>query len=106
MIFFDFTHATEVLQSDQKENKSRVLPYLLFYGNVFLSLIVRIYYSMNIKFGTKFIIALCDVLRKSFGHVDFILKIPQTKANKHLRLTIKFSVNVEIVPCQPLTDTL
>jgi hypothetical protein len=64
MIFFDFTHATEVLQSDQKENKSRVLPYLLFYGNVFLSLIVRIYYSMNIKFGTKFIIALCDVFKK------------------------------------------
>jgi predicted membrane protein len=60
MIFFDFTHATEVLQSDQKEIKSRVLPYLLFYGNVFLS----IYYSMNIKFGTKFIIALCDVFKK------------------------------------------
>jgi hypothetical protein len=30
------------LQGDQQENKLRMLPYLLFYGNVCLSLIVHI----------------------------------------------------------------
>jgi hypothetical protein len=31
-------------------------------------------YSGNINFGTKFIIALCDVFGKSLEQVDFILK--------------------------------
>jgi hypothetical protein len=33
----------EVVQSDQQETKSRVLPHLLFYRNVFLSWISRFY---------------------------------------------------------------
>jgi hypothetical protein len=32
----------EQIQGDQQESKSRVLPHLLFYRNVFLSLIVHI----------------------------------------------------------------
>jgi hypothetical protein len=31
-----------IIQGDQQENKSRMLPHLLFYRNVFLSLIVHI----------------------------------------------------------------
>jgi hypothetical protein len=38
-----FVKVASKLQGDQQENKSRVLPHLLIYLNVFLSLIVRIY---------------------------------------------------------------
>jgi hypothetical protein len=39
------------LQSDQQETKSRVLPHLLFYRNVFLSLISRFYLlAVNTRF--------------------------------------------------------
>jgi hypothetical protein len=38
--FYDDLHA---IQSDQQETKSRVLPHLLFYRNVFLSWISRFY---------------------------------------------------------------
>jgi hypothetical protein len=44
---FDTIH----IQSDQQETKSRVLPHLLFYRNVFLSLISRFYLlAVNTRF--------------------------------------------------------
>jgi hypothetical protein len=55
-IFFNFLRGSDrwnilqleksiikIIQSDQQENKSRVLPNLLFYRNVSLSLIVHIH---------------------------------------------------------------
>jgi hypothetical protein len=40
-----------IIQSDQQETKSRVLPHLLFYRNVFLSWISRFYLlAVNTRF--------------------------------------------------------
>jgi hypothetical protein len=38
-----FTTAQHMIQSDQQETKSRVLPHLLFYRNVFVTSISRFY---------------------------------------------------------------
>jgi hypothetical protein len=44
--FMEMSHQKYIfyffIQSDQQENKSRVLPHLLFYRNIYLSLIVHI----------------------------------------------------------------
>jgi hypothetical protein len=41
-VILDNFRQVSIIQSDQQENKSRVLPHLLFYRNVCLSLIVHI----------------------------------------------------------------
>jgi hypothetical protein len=50
LLFFQTLYFIFMLQSDQQENKSRVLPHLLFYRNVCLSLIVHLHIAIHSRF--------------------------------------------------------